>query len=172
MQRDVRKFGISDKRGRSETTPDPYLSQKGLREPVCCSGCHAIYQAKHWVSDPQTYATIAGHPQTSRTLCPACRKASERYAQGIVTLRGDYLWEHEEEIRNILHNIEIRAAEKSPQQRIVRIERQPDAMVVETSVEKLAEQLGRAVRKAHQGELQIHWSDGHDLCRVEWERRL
>lgn len=171
MQRDVRKFGISDKRGRSTTNADPYLPHKGLKEPACCSDCHAVYFGKHWIVNPQAYADLSTRPETRHTLCPACRKETEQYAQGVVTLRGDYFWKHEEEISNILTNVGNRSAAKSPLQHIVSIDRQGDAVTIETSDEKLAEQLGRAVHKAHQGKLQIHWSDGHDLCRVVWERQ-
>jgi hypothetical protein len=36
-----------------------------------------------------------------------------------VTLRGDYVWDHEEEIRNILTNEEEKAMAKNPLERII-----------------------------------------------------
>jgi hypothetical protein len=59
---------------------------------------------------------------------------------------------------------------KNPLERIMRMEREGDNLVIETTEEKLAEHLGRALNKAHQGELKIDWSDEHSLCRVTWER--
>lgn len=170
MQKDVRKFGISDKRGRVKTSADPYFSAEALKEPAICEGCNALYRNRRWQIDPQAVETESANPQVSRVTCPACQKIAERYAEGVVTLRGGYLWNHEKEIRNILRNEENRAMTKNPLQRIIRMEREGDALIIETTEEKLAEHLGRALHSAHQGELSVTWSDQHSLCRVDWER--
>jgi len=52
----------------------------------------------------------------------------------------------------------------------MRMEREGDALLVETTEEKLAEHLGRALRKAHQGLLDVNWTSDHSICRVHWER--
>lgn len=166
MQKDVGKFGISDKRGRVETSPDPYLPLEGLKEPAYCRDCHAVYRNKRWQ---------LGTPGTSdtglvETVCPACRKTAEGYAQGVMTLSGDYLWKHEAEILNMLRHAEERVRAKNPLERILRMEREGEALVIETTAEKLVEHLGRALHKAHRGELRVNWGDGHEVCRVNWER--
>lgn len=170
MQKDVRKFGISDKRGRVKTNEDPYIPEAGLKEPAICTHCGALYRNRRWQVDAQAAAAEKGNPQVMEITCPACQKIAERYAEGVVTLRGDYLWHHEEEIRNILRNEENRAMAKNPLQRIIRMEREGDELIIETTEEKLAEHLGRALHSAHQGELSVKWSDEHDVCRVLWER--
>ncbi|WP_305045811.1 BCAM0308 family protein [Geoalkalibacter sp.] len=170
MQKDVRKFGISDKRGRTKTSEDPYVPEAGLREPAICESCNALYRNRRWQMDAEGAAAESANPQVQRVTCPACQKIAERYAEGVVTLRGRYLWEHEEEIRNILRNEENRAMAKNPLQRIMRMEREGDELIIETTEEKLAEHLGRALHSAHQGELSVTWSKEHSLCRVNWER--
>ena len=52
MQRHVDKFGISDKRGRTRTSTDPYLPDAGFKEPALCQSCQAIYRQKSWHLDP------------------------------------------------------------------------------------------------------------------------
>lgn len=170
MQKDVGKFGISDKRGRTKTSSDPYLPEEGLKETALCRSCQALYRNKRWQLDPAAFAAASKDPDTQWVECPGCRKVAEHYAEGFVTLRGEYLWEHETEIRNILQNEGERARNKNPLQRIVRMEREADALIIETTEEKLAEHFGRALHKAHHGDLQVNWSEDHAICRVTWER--
>ncbi len=170
MQRDVGKFGISDKRGRVKTSSDPYLPGEGLKETSLCRDCHAVYRNKRWSLDQEVYDSLKDEGSSLWTSCPACQKRAEKYPEGVVTLRGDYLWEHEEEIRNILRNEEKKAMAKNPLERIIRMDREGDALVIETTEEKLAEHFGRALHKSHQGDLNVSWTQEHSRCRVTWER--
>lgn len=170
MQRDVQKFGFSDKRGRTRTSPDPYLSEAGIREPAFCQSCQAIYRQKRWQLDPELAGKLAHDPAAQWVTCPACQKVAGHYPEGILTLRGSYLWNHEREIRNILDNVLLRASTRNPQERVIRVARAGDALVIETTDNKLAEQLGRTLQKAHRGELQIDWQGTPVVCRVQWER--
>ncbi|AMV73875.1 BCAM0308 family protein [Desulfuromonas carbonis] len=172
MTRDVRKFGINDKRGRVKTSTDPYLPGEGLKEPAVCRSCAAFYRNKRWYLDPQELERLRASAEVHEVTCPACQKIAEHYPEGVVTLRGTYLWNHEEEIRNILRNEEGRAMAKNPLQRIIRMEREGEDLIIETTEEKLAEHLGRALHKAHHGDLQVSWSDDHAICRVTWERSV
>jgi NMD protein affecting ribosome stability and mRNA decay len=169
-RKDSGKFGISDKRGRVKTSVDPYVPDEGLKEPALCDSCHALYRNKRWYLDPEAWTAAANDPEAHRVTCPACQKIAERYPEGVVTLRGGYLWEHEEEIRNILKNEENKAMAKNPLERIIRMDREGEELVIETTEEKLAEHLGRVLYRAHHGELNISWDQDHDLCRVTWER--
>lgn len=170
MLKNVEKFGINDKRGRVRTSEDPYLPAEGLKENTICTDCHAIYRGKHWLLDEKSFAGLEQNPRTLRVSCPACQKVADRYPEGIVTLTGGYLWEHEQEIRNILSNEEKKAFAKNPMERIIRMDRSGDAMVIETTEEKLAEHLGRALHRAHQGKLDITWGREQGVCRVSWQR--
>ncbi len=170
MQSNVEKFGISDKRGRKRTSDDPYLSEAGLKEPAICQSCQALYRHKRWQLNPATAAELQNDPGTTWTTCPACLKAAEHYPEGIVTLRGDYLWNHEEEIRNILQKEAGRIMVKNPIARIIRMETEGDAMVIETTEQKLAEHLGRVLQRSHRGQFHLDWSGSPRVCRVFWER--
>lgn len=172
MQKDIGKFGISGKRDRTITNEDPYHPEEGLKEPAICDGCGALYRNRRWQLDAQAAEVESANPEVSRVSCPACQKIAEKYPEGIVTLRGAYLWEHEEEIRNILRNEESRAMSQNPLQRIMRMEREGDELIIETTEQKLAERLGKVLHRAHQGALSVTWSDDHRLCRVGWERLL
>jgi len=170
MQRNVDKFGFSDKRGRTRTSIDPYMPDAGLKEPALCQTCQAIYRQKRWQLDPELASRLADDPAIQWVNCPACQKVAERYPEGILTLRGNYLWNHEAEIRNILDNAVTRFSTRNPLERIIRVQRSEDALVIETTDTKLAEQLGRLLQKAHSGDLQIDWQGSPRVCRVQWER--
>jgi hypothetical protein len=45
-----------------------------------------------------------------------------------------------------------------------------DRLVVETTTEKLAQHLGRAVYRAYKGELDFRWSEMNKFVRVYWSR--
>jgi NMD protein affecting ribosome stability and mRNA decay len=170
MQRNVEKFGISDKRGRKRTSDDPYLPDAGLREPAICQSCQALYRHKRWQLEPEMTTELQNDPDVQWVTCPACQKTAEHYPEGIITLRGDYLWDHEYEIRNILQNEVERVMAKNPIARIMSMETEGDALVIETTEQKLAEHLGRALNRAHRGDLQVDWSGSPRVCRVSWER--
>lgn len=170
MGKDVRKFGISDKRGRQPTRLDPFFPQGTLKEPALCMTCKTVYRNNHWQLDPEQYEQLKTSSATHWISCPACQKIAAGYPEGIVTLRGSYLWQHESEIRQILKNEERRAREKNPFERIIRRLREGDKLVIETTERKLAERLGRVLHKSHQGTLDISWSGDPDVCRVTWER--
>jgi len=172
MKKDVRKYGTSDKRGRQQTSVDPFMPQEGLKEPSLCTTCKTVYQQNHWKLDPEAYKKLKTDPKSNWISCPACQKIAAGYPEGIVTLSGSYLWKHEEEIQQILKNAEEKALAKNPFERIISSHRDDDKLVIETTEKKLAEHLGRVLRKAHQGELNISWSGNPDICRVSWERML
>ncbi|PLX88525.1 MAG: hypothetical protein C0619_12545 [Desulfuromonas sp.] len=172
MRKDVRKFGISDKRGRQQTRLDPFTPQETMKDPSLCMSCKTVYQNNHWQLNPEEYDRLKTKSTTNWITCPACQKVAAGYSEGIVTLSGSYLWEHEREIRRILKNEERKAQAKNPFERIIRRQRQGDKMVIETTEKKLAEHLGRVLHKSHQGVLDISWSGDPDVCRVTWERML
>ncbi len=50
------------------------------------------------------------------------------------------------------------------------MEKRGECLVIETTEEKLAEHLGRAVHKAYQGELQVQRGEDNCICRINWKR--
>jgi len=170
MQRNVEKFGISDKRGRTLTSRDPYVPEGGLKEPAVCRECHAVYRHKRWQLPLVDVAGFENDPSVLWVNCPACQKIAEQYPEGIVTLAGDYLWHHEAEIRNILSNEVERVRAKNPGARIIKMTKEDGRLVIETTEQKLAEHLGRTLGRAHSGTLQVDWSGSPRMCRVSWER--
>lgn len=172
MKKNVEKFGISDKRGREQTNLDPFVPGKGLKDPSLCKHCHNYFHDNRWSNDTQAYEQLKERTDVHWVVCPSCRKAREGVVEGVLTLRGSYLWKHENEIRRLLENEKDKMTARNPLERIVRMEREEDQLIVETTEKRLVEQLGRALQRAHRGEFDIQWSGCPEVCRVSWERTL
>ncbi|MEE4253011.1 MAG: hypothetical protein V2I50_03105, partial [Desulfuromusa sp.] len=139
MQKNVEKFGINDKRGKPCTSHDPFASDKALKEPALCKDCQSYLYHKRWLNVPETYQKLKSDLRVHWVTCPACRKIAESYPEGIVTLRGSYLWKHEDEILRLLKNVETESFDRNPQQRIIRQSQIEEQIVIETTEQSLAE---------------------------------
>ncbi len=169
MQSSVEKFGISDKRGRKMSHSDPFATEAGLPGVQICQGCRAVHHRKCWKSDRRLYEEcLAG--EFSWTTCPACQKAGENAPEGFLTLSGGYFERHRDELYNALHNTSEEAHGANPLERIMRRVDEGGEVRIETTTVKLAEKLGRAIHRSHQGELDIKWTGDPPTCRVFWHR--
>jgi hypothetical protein len=143
-----------------------------------CSLCGARYHNHHWAlpvagtnrNGSSGAATGKASSGGHRVLCPACRKAEERDPGGIVRLSGDYWLQHRDEILNLIRNEEKKAMGINPVERILRIDEEDGHLVIQTTNEKLAQRLGRALHRACHGDVEYKWSNETKLVRVEWRR--
>jgi len=149
---------------------DTFLPLRSPKEIIHCSGCGAFYHRRHWslTAPPGFSHPVHLHP----VYCPACKKITERSVSGVLHLLGMADVERGEVLR-LLRKEEGRAREKNPLERIMRLEKVPakfgDEWKVETTTEKLAQRLGRAVRRARGGKLEFKWSHNNKFLRVMWE---
>ena len=159
-----KKFGHV---GRAE---DPYSPAEG-QEAAICSKCNALYQSKRWFFDEKLARRLAGTEKVREVVCPTCRKIKDRYPEGILTLSGEFFEERQEEIVTLLKNEAAKVAGRSVDDRIIQmIPEGKGKLVVETTTEKLAQHLGRAVYRAYKGELDFRWSEMNKFVRVYWSR--
>jgi NMD protein affecting ribosome stability and mRNA decay len=103
-------------------------------------------------------------------VCPACRKISNHFLGGIVTLEGKFLSAHKEEILNLVRNEEARAKGVNPLERIISIKDVGDRVEIHTTSERLAQRMGREIHRAYKGNASYHWSTDDKFVRVEWHR--
>lgn len=159
-----KKFGHA---GRVE---DPYLLEEG-QEAAVCNQCHALYQGKRWFFDDKLHGRLAGTKRVREVTCPTCRKIKDKYAEGILTLSGEFFKERQEEIVTLLKNEAARVGKRSVDDRIIQMTQEgKDKMVVETTTEKMAQHLGRAIYKAYKGDLNFRWAEMDKFVRVYWSR--
>jgi hypothetical protein len=108
---------------------------------------------------------------THPAYCPACKKIKERRASGELHLIGVKTGDRGE-LLHILRNEEQRAREKNPLERIMRLESTRGDWKVETTTEKLAQRLGRALGKARGGKVAYRWSHNNKFVRIVWRREF
>lgn len=158
-------------RRRGEPAADPYLEQLPPRTTARCTRCGALYRNKRWeLPQPAAKRPAGGQPALLPVLCPACRKAQDHYANGVVTIR----WPKDDATRrtilNLIKNQEAWGRQINPLERVVSIEADKDVVTVLTTNERLAQRIGRAMERAFHGKATFHWSREDKLLRVEWAR--
>ena len=78
---------------------------------------------------------------------------------GIVTLSGEYLLQHENEILNIIKHVEAKSpGPRTPWPGSWRYNQEKKSSPFPPPTTKLAQKLGRELYKAHKGELHFQWS--------------
>lgn len=146
---------------------DTYLPRRSPKGVIQCSGCGAFYFRRRWsLNAPHGFSKPA-HVQP--IFCPACQKMRERYPGGELQLLGVETRERGE-IARILRNEEGRARQKNPLERIMQLQAKDGNWRVETTTEKLAQRLGRSIKKARGGKIEYKWGHNNKFVRVIWEK--
>jgi hypothetical protein len=144
--RATRKYTTAYKK-KVDVERDTYQPKKSPPGTLQYRGCGAFYYRRRWSleppSDPENRAQTEVHP----VFCPACLKIRDRYPSGELRLSGVGARERRE-LMHILRNEEAHAREKNPLERIIAIEANgAQGWSVTTTTEKLAQRLGRCLRK-------------------------
>jgi len=78
---------------------------------------------------------------------------------------------HKQDLMKLIKNEEVRAHGFNPLERVMSVaENGKGSIVISTTNEKLAQRLGRAIKKAFHGEVTYRWSHDNKLARVDWVR--
>ena len=153
------------------STPDPYLPRGASRKVSECEACRAVYMNKRWYATGAVYQVALRNPENVKVVCPACLKIRDHFPGGIVTLKGDYVLPHKQDLMNLIKNEETRARGSNPLERVMSVKESGyGSLVISTTNERLAQRLGRAIKKAFHGEVAYNWSHDNKLVRVDWER--
>jgi len=77
------------------------------------------------------------------------------------------------ELLKLVKNEEHRARGFNPLERVMSVkENGHGSVIITTTNEKLAQRLGRAIKKAFHGDVRYHWSHDNKLVRVDWAREV
>jgi hypothetical protein len=164
--RSPKKYNTAYKK-KVDVERDMYLPKLAPKGVIKCAGCGAFYHRRHWslVQPAGFEEPVHTHP----VFCPACRKIRDDFPGGELELRGVGA-QDKGEIARILRNEETRARDKNPLERIMRLQETNGSWKVETTTEKLAQRLGRSIKKARGGEINYKWSHNNKFVRVVWEK--
>lgn len=146
---------------------DTFLPRRSPAGVIQCRGCGAFYHRRRWtLTAPRGLSPSA---ERQRLFCPACQKIKAHSVSGEVHLLGVAASERGEILR-VLRNEETKAREKNPLERIMRMAATGGGWRVETTTEKLAQRLGRSLRKARGGKVNYAWSHNNKFVRVVWDQ--
>jgi len=143
---------------------DPYYPKKKHQSLSLCEGCGVVFKSGifEWSDKP---------PKTAKKIvCPACRRITDKYEGGVVYLGGEFLYQHKNEIMNIIKNTESAEMKQRPLERIIEVISQRNKIKITTTYEHLARRIGEAVHKAYKGSLNIQYPEGEKYVRVRWRR--
>ncbi len=170
-QKNVKRHPVPQaRRGTEAKSSDPYAKKGGIPEPAKCSVCEAVYRHKRWYSKGDPAVIELQNGSLALTVCPACRKTQEHFPGGIVTLRGEFLESHKDQILHQIRNEEARAKGNNPQEGIISIKETERRIEIHTTSEKFAQRIGKEIHRAYKGEVNYNWTPDDKFVRVEWFR--
>lgn len=142
---------------------DPYQASGKYKEPTACASCGAVFHHGRW---QWSEAPKGAHTAT----CPACRRASEKLPAGTLMLEGEFLAAHRDEIVALLRHEAEHERREHPLNRIIAIDDDGGRTIVTTTDIHLPQRLGKALKRAFQGELDVQYADNDYTVRAHWQR--
>ncbi|MDH5360412.1 MAG: BCAM0308 family protein [Gammaproteobacteria bacterium] len=147
-----------------EKQHDTYRTKGKLSEPTCCPDCGAVYHQGRW-------QWLESRPTNAHEIkCPACQRISDRVPAGFVSISGEFFQSHRDEILGLIRNIESEEKKQHPLNRIMQLSDEGAGLEITTTDMHLPRDIGVALEKAYDGELDFHYVDESNLLRVKWQR--
>ena len=146
-----------------EAVHDSYKNKGKLAEPTVCAECGAVFHGGRW-------QWLPAPQKAQQTCCPACHRQRDQFPAGYVTITGDFIGAHEQEILQLITHHAEREKAEHPMQRIMAVEKTKVSTLVTTTDIHLARGIGDALHHAYQGELEYHYNPEQNLLRVNWSR--
>ena len=146
-----------------ELDHDPYHSKRKIEGPASCPDCRAVYLDGRWTWS-ESPASASEH------VCPACQRLRDGVPAAFLTLRGDFMESHRDEIMNLVRNYEKREKTEHPLKRIMGSEQQEHALVLTFTDAHLARGIGEALHRAYEGEVDYEYTKDDIMLRVTWTR--
>lgn len=152
-----------------EDFDDPYIPDESIQDHTVCKRCGDTFINGRWVAHDQVPKKLP--KETHSGLCPACQKERDKVPSGVLTLGGNFLWAHKDEIMSLIGNETKKAQDSNSLERIMGIEENhKHELVITTNNEKLVQRIGKALNKAYSGHIEYQWSGDNKTARVNWFR--
>ena len=142
---------------------DSYRAREKLPEPTVCRNCGASYQGGRWT---WRAAPAGSHMDT----CPACLRIEDNFPGGYLTLKGEFVSTHRDEVLAIVHAREAHEKAEHPLQRVMAISDEESGLLVTTTDPHLARNIAQALGSAFKGSTKLDYSKGENLLRATWQR--
>lgn len=154
-----RRFG----RAQGADIDDPYRQSEKSSGLAICPDCRAVYQDGRW----QWKNTPA---QAEAITCQACRRIRDNYPAGELHLSGAFASAHRTELIALARHHEAEENKDHPLNRIITIGDEDGTIVITTTDIHLPRRIGRAIRRAYDGKLDIRYDPHAYFVRAKWQR--
>ena len=142
---------------------DPYRRAAKPSEPTKCPTCGAVFNDGRW---QWTKPPDEAHEEN----CPACQRIRDDFPAGYVTIKGEFMKAHRDDIVGLINAKEKREKAEHPLQRIMAIEDVREGLQITTTDSHLARGIGEALHDAYKGDLKLKYSRDENLLRATWKR--
>jgi NMD protein affecting ribosome stability and mRNA decay len=142
---------------------DSYIATHKPTEPTVCPTCKAVFTEGRWSWERPP-------AEAGEMMCPACQRIHDDFPAGYVTVKGEFIKDHRDEIIALVKSKEDREKAEHPLQRIMAIEDTREGLQVKTTDSHLARGIGEALHDAYKGELKLKYSRDENLLRAVWKR--
>jgi hypothetical protein len=143
---------------------------KGLVHTFVCPACHAILKTEAWFVDEMLYRQLDGQVGVWPALCPGCLRVARGMYEGEVILSSQLLVPSKSAALDLIANEEERARRNDPASRLTAVDDRGNEIQILTTTPALAERIGKAFRRAYEGDLEIENLPADKLRRVCWHR--
>jgi NMD protein affecting ribosome stability and mRNA decay len=142
---------------------DPYRMTRKPPEPTVCPTCQAVFAGGRWSWDriPE---------DAHEHQCPACQRIRDAFPAGYVTIKGEFISKHRDEIVALITAKGQSQKAEHPLQRIMAIAEVREGLEVTTTDSNLARGIGEALHDAYKGDLKLRYSRDENLLRATWKR--
>ena len=149
---------------------------------IICKICQSVYYNKAWRHNLNQKSKICHSPSQSPhqgnglhcknqklrfSACPTCRMIQDKQYEGELVLEN-IPEDKKKEITNLIWNVGERAFERDPMDRIIGFEDKGNVIRILTSENQLALSIGKQIKRAFRGKLDIKWSHKESTSRVKW----
>jgi len=142
---------------------DAYKPKEKLPDPTLCTDCGVLYSDGRWMWK-------GAEGSVNETVCPACRRISDRNPAGYITIQGEFFDDRADEVQNLIHNTEKAETLQHPMERLIQVVRDDDGTVVTTTGVHIARRIGDALARAYGGEYSIEYLDDEKRVRISVAR--
>lgn len=151
---------------------DPNRSDSKAPGTPCCPVCRSVSVRGRWQPAPSKLSPLLSSPPRGKVAdelkCPACRQLEQRFALGVVEIRGKRWKEKSELVNNTVRNTEKSARSRNDQERVLWIKESVGVTKIYVTLPELARRIGRELEKSFQGVAEYAHSSEESYLRVRW----
>jgi len=133
-----------------------------------CTKCGAIGFQKHWYMDAEQEYFLRQDKNAHAVLCPGCTRVEQEQFEGEVIITNSRFATLMGEVIAMIKHTEGRCWHHNPTARIADVTEEKEILHIRTTTMLLAERIGKELKRAFKGNLEIKRSPGELYVRVYW----